>query len=97
MNRQLMEWKLGVEQLCEVAALDYREAERLAADIVTRSADATLRSAAAKALPSLRNASLQGADRSTQHEAQRRFSAIRDMLRELDPAGLAAAASRPRR
>ncbi len=87
MNRQMMEWKLGVEQLCEAAVLDYREAERLAADIVTHSEDATLRSAAALALPSLRNASLQGADRSTQDQAQRGFRAIRDMLRELDAAG----------
>ena len=56
MDRQLMEWKLGVEALWSAATLDYREAERLAADIATASTDPTLRPAAAQALPSLRNA-----------------------------------------
>ena len=82
-----MEWTLGVERLWSAAALDYREAERLAADIVTRSAEAALRAAAAQALPALRNASLAGADRSTQGEARRGFGAIREILREFDAAG----------
>jgi hypothetical protein len=86
MNRQLMEWKLGVDELWSAATLDFREAERLAAEIVTGSGDATLRRAAAQALPSLRNASLEHADRSTQDEARRRFSAIRDLLHALDAA-----------
>jgi hypothetical protein len=87
MDRQLMEWKLGVERLWSAATLDFREAEWLAADIVTRSQEATLRSASAQALPTLRNASLAGADRSTRDEARRRFGAIRDILQALDAAG----------
>jgi hypothetical protein len=86
MNRQLMEWKLGVERLWSAAMLDYREAERLAAEIVTVCGDATLRRAAAQALPALRNASLEHADRSTQDEARRRLGALRDILRALDAA-----------
>jgi hypothetical protein len=84
MDRQLMEWKLGVEALWSAATLDYREAERLAADIVTASTDATLRTAAARALPTLRNAGLENADRSTLDEARRRLGAIRDLLCALD-------------
>jgi hypothetical protein len=84
MDRQLMEWKLGVEALWLANTLDYREAERLAADIATTSTDPALRPAAAQALPSLRNASLENADRSTQLEARRRLGAIRDLLCALD-------------
>jgi hypothetical protein len=82
-----MEWKLGAERLWSAPTLDFREAERLAADIFTLSTEAALRQAAAQALPSLRNAPLEGADRSTQYEARRRLSAIRDVLEALD-AGL---------
>jgi hypothetical protein len=84
MDRQLMEWKLGVEALWSATPLDYREAERLAADIVTISTDPTLRPAAAQALPTLRNASLENADRSTRDEARRHLGVIRDLLRALD-------------
>jgi hypothetical protein len=84
MDRQLMEWILGVERLWSAATLDYRQAERLAADIATGSADAPLRQSAAQALPSLRNASLENADRSTQDEARRRLGAIRDLFHALD-------------
>ena len=84
MDRQLMEWKLGVEALWSATPLDYREAERLAADIATASTDPTLRPAAAQALPTLRNAALENADRSTRDEARRRLGVIRDLLRALD-------------
>jgi hypothetical protein len=84
MDRQLMEWKLGVERLWPAAALDYRAAERLAAEIATASGDALLRQAATQALPSLRNAALENADRSTQDEARRLFGAIREVLHALD-------------
>jgi hypothetical protein len=87
MDRQLMEWKLGVERLWSAATLDYRQAERLAADIVTLSSEAMLRPAAAQALPALRNASLEGADRSTQDEARRLLGVIRDLLLALDAQG----------
>jgi hypothetical protein len=86
MDRQLMEWKLGVERLWSAATLDYREAERLAADIARGSGDATLRQSAAQALPNLRNASLENADRSTQDEARRRLGVMRDVLQALDAA-----------
>jgi hypothetical protein len=87
MDRQLIEWKLGIERLWPAAALDYRAAERLAAEISTGSADAQLRQAATQALPSLRNASLENADRSTQDEARRRLGAVRDILQTLDDTG----------
>jgi hypothetical protein len=87
MDRQLIEWKLGIERLWRAAALDYRAAERLAAEISTGSADAQLRQAATQALPSLRNASLENADRSTQDEARRRLGAVRDILQALDDSG----------
>ncbi|MDB5606536.1 MAG: hypothetical protein JWP25_3436 [Bradyrhizobium sp.] len=80
MDRQLREWKLSVERLWSAAAPDYREAERLALDIARTSADVTLRQAATQALPSLRNALLKSADRSTKDLAWRRLSVIRDVL-----------------
>ncbi|THD73684.1 MAG: hypothetical protein E7813_02260 [Bradyrhizobium sp.] len=84
MNRQAMEWKLDVERLWSAAALDFREAGRLAAEIFTLCAETALRQAAAEALPSLRNAALENADRSTKDEARGRFSVIRDVLCALD-------------
>jgi hypothetical protein len=87
MDRQLMEWKLGVERLWPAATLDYRAAERLAAEIATGSGDAMLRQAATQALPSLRNAALENADRSTQDEARRRLGAMRDILHARDDTG----------
>ena len=87
MDRQLTEWRLGVERLWSAAALDYRQAERVAADIVTRGTDATLQRAAAQALPALRNASLEGADRSTRDEARRLFGLVLDLLQARDAAG----------
>jgi len=45
-----------------------------------------LRQAAAQALPNLRNASLENADRSTQDEARGRLGVIREVLQALDAA-----------
>lgn len=84
MNRQAVEWKLDVERLWSAATLDFREAARVAAEIFTLGAETGLRQAAAQALPSLRNAALENADRSTRDEARRRFSTIRDVLHALD-------------
>jgi hypothetical protein len=70
--------------LWSATALDYSEAERLAADIATGSDDAALRQSAAQALPALRTASLDGADRSTRDDAQRRLGVVRDILMALD-------------
>jgi hypothetical protein len=87
MDRQSLEWKLGVERLWSAAEPDFREAERLAADIANASHDEALRPMAAQALPSLRNAALEHADRSTRDEARRRLGEIRDHLQALDAAG----------
>jgi hypothetical protein len=87
MDRQTTEWRLGVERLWSAAALDYREAEWLAADIVRYSTDPRLRPAAARALPALRIAALENADRGARDEARRRLEIMRDILRSLDAAG----------
>ena len=87
MDRQTTEWRLGVERLWSAATLDYREAEWLAADIVRYSTDATLRPAAALALPALRNAALENADRGSRDEARRLLEIMRDILQSLDAAG----------
>jgi hypothetical protein len=96
MDRQLLEWKLDVEQLWSAVPLDYRAAERLAADIANGSHDPVLRPMAAQALPSLRNASLEHADRGTRDEARRRLGEIRDLLRALDGAGFGQRVAAPR-
>jgi hypothetical protein len=80
MNRQLGEWKINLERIWSAAAPDYREAARLVADIARGSDEAALREAATQALPSLRNASLKGADRSAKELARRRLSIMRDAL-----------------
>jgi len=83
MDRQLPEWKLGVERICSADAPDYAEAARLAAEIAGASEEAVLRQAATQALPSLRNASSKKADRSSKEQARRRLSGIRDVLHAL--------------
>jgi len=80
MDRQLSEWKLGVERICSAAAPDYGEAARLAADIASLSGDAILRQAAMQALPSLRNAARENTDRKVQYAAQRRLGLVRDTI-----------------
>jgi hypothetical protein len=83
MNRQLGEWKINLERIWSAAAPDYREAARLVADIARGSDEAALREAATQALPSLRNASLKGADRGAKELARRRLSVMRDALHML--------------
>jgi hypothetical protein len=80
MDRQLAEWKLGVERIWLAAAPDYGEAARLAADIAGNSEEAILRQAAMQALPSLRKAALENADRKIQDAARRRLGLVRDTL-----------------
>ena len=87
MDRRTTEWRLGVERLWSAATLDYREAEWLAADIVRYSTDAKLRPAAARALPALRIASLENADRGAKDQARRLLKIMRDVLLSLDAAG----------
>ena len=80
MDSQLKAWKLRADRFWSAASPDYREAAQLAADIAGSGADEALRKAAAQALPSLRNAVLKGADRSTRELARRRLSVVRDLL-----------------
>jgi hypothetical protein len=101
MDRQLPEWKLGIERIWSAAAPDYREAARLAADIARASEAAILRQAATQALPILRNASAGNADPATIAAARRRLGVISDVLhslstqqfgkRQIDPKPLAPA------
>ena len=73
MDRQLSEWKAGVERIWSAAAPDYGEAACLAAEIARASTEAILRQAATQALPILRSASSEGADHSTTDAARRRL------------------------
>ena len=82
MDVRVKEWKLGVERLWSAATLDHAQAVRLVAEIV-RSEEPRLAYAAAQALPSLRAASLKGADRSARALAHRRLGAVRDVLHAL--------------
>jgi hypothetical protein len=84
MDQQHKQWKFSLDRLWSVAAPDYREAARLAADIARGSGETALRQAAEQALSSLRNAVLKSADRSTKDHARRRLSAVRDILHALD-------------
>ena len=83
MDRQLPEWKLALERIWSAAAPDYHAAACLAADIANASEQAMLRQAATQALPILRSASAETADRSTRDAARRRLGIIRDVLHEL--------------
>ncbi len=83
MDRQLSEWKLGVERICSAAAPDYAEAARLAGDMARASGEAILRQAATQALPILRAASANSADESTRAAARRRLRVISDVLHAL--------------
>jgi hypothetical protein len=96
MDRRTMEWRLSVERLWSAAALDYLEAERLAAEIVRYSRDEMLRPAAAQALPALRNASMENADRGTQDEARRGFGIMLEVLQSLDVTGFGQRAVAPK-
>jgi hypothetical protein len=83
MDRQLPEWKLGVERICSADAPDYAEAARLAAEIAGASEEAVLRQAATQALPILRSASAKTADGSTKAAARRRLGIISGVLHTL--------------
>lgn len=83
MDSQFRTWKLRADRFWSAATPDYREAAQLAADIAASSGDDALRQAAMQALPSLRNAMLNRADRSTKDLAKRRLSVVRDRLHML--------------
>jgi len=80
MDAQLKKWELWIDRLWSAAAIDWREAARLAVDIESASGDETLRHAASQSLPSLRNASLWSADDAAKEAARRRLGVIRDAL-----------------
>ena len=82
MDRRLADWKLGVERIWSAAEPDYDEAARLAAAIAGASPEAMLRLAAAQALPVLRSASSENADRSIRDAARRRLAVLREVLHE---------------
>jgi hypothetical protein len=84
MDRQIKQWKRDLERLWSAAALDYRAAAQLAADIARGAEETPLRLAAAQALANLRSALLKTADRSTRDLAHRRFGIVRDVLHALD-------------
>jgi hypothetical protein len=83
MERQLSEWKLGIERIWSAAAPDYHEAACLAAEIAGVSSEATLRQAATQALPILRSASHAIADQATLDAARRRLGVVREVLHAL--------------
>jgi aminopeptidase N len=83
MDRQLKQWQSGVERLWSATAPDYRDAARLLAEIARAADDPALRQAAAQALPSLRDASLDSAGRGSKALARRRLSVVRDVLHAL--------------
>jgi hypothetical protein len=83
MHRQ-RDWKRAVDRLWSAAALDYRQAALLAAEMARQSEDRALAHAASQALPSLRGACLKSTDRRARDLARRRLGAIRDVLHALD-------------
>jgi hypothetical protein len=83
MDRQLWEWKVSIERIWSAPMPDYRQAARLAADIASASEQVMLRLAAAQALPILRSASAEDAERTTRDAARRRLGVIREVLHSL--------------
>jgi hypothetical protein len=83
MDRHLSEWKHSVERIWSASAPDYGEAACLAAEISRAGKQAMLRQAATQALPILRSASPEDADRSTTDAARRRLGVIREVLHTL--------------
>jgi hypothetical protein len=83
MDIKLREWQLEVERTWSAAAPDYHEAARLAAEMAGANVEAVLRQAAAQALPILRSACAETADRSTLEAARRRLGVVREVLHTL--------------
>ena len=83
MDAQVKSWKRAADALAAAPSFDHRGAAQLAGEIARQSADATLREAAAQALPGLRAAAARGADRRSMAIAERRFAAVRGALHAL--------------
>ncbi len=83
MQVRASDWKLVIEELWSAPAFDYPEAARLLAEMAQQNKESDLQHAASQALPSLRAACAEGADRGSRELAQRRFGAVRDVLHAL--------------
>ena len=84
MDKHLDAWKFDLDRLWSAPAPDYGEAVRVTAAIAAEeSAQAILRQAAMQALPILRSAAAENADRTTTNAARRRLGVIRDVLHNL--------------
>lgn len=83
MDTQITAWKEAVERLWSAAALDCAQAARLVAEMARQDEAVLLRQAAAQALPMLRHACLQSADRRIKETARRRLGSVRDALHAL--------------
>src|SRR5665213_306835 len=83
MDRQLRDWKLGIDRLWMEAVPDWHEAARLAAHMAAAAGEETLRLAAAQSLPILRSARGDDADQATRQAARRRLGVLREALHEL--------------
>jgi hypothetical protein len=83
MEQQFREWKRSLDRFWLAAAPDYLDAARLTAEIAQGSEDASLRQAAAQALPSLRGATLKKAGQSSRDLARRRLGVVRHILHML--------------
>lgn len=80
MDRQLSEWKVEIERIWSADAPDYGEAVRIALNIAGASEEAVLRQAASQALPILRGAAHEDAEKITRDAARRRLGVVRDVL-----------------
>lgn len=76
-------WKLAFERLRSAAEVDWNEAGRLAAELARAGSDATLRHAAAQAVPILRQAALDPDNREITIAAWRRLGLVLDVLHDL--------------
>jgi hypothetical protein len=83
MDRNLPEWKFGVDRIWLAASPDYADALRIVAEIADVSEETLLRQAAKQALPSLRNASTGNADGDTRDAARRRLRVVLEVLHTL--------------
>jgi hypothetical protein len=83
MDRQLLEWKLSLERIWSAAVPDHHAAACLAAEIAGAAREATLRWAAAQALPILRRAAHETADQVACEAALRRLAVVSEVLHTL--------------
>ena len=83
MSERIESWKLALERLRTARDVDWDEAGRLAAEIARGSGDATLRHAAAQAVPILRQAALDDEEPGITGAARRRLGVILEVVHGL--------------